>query len=75
MTTGTKSDTVPRETQALLLTPPEGGPTTPAGVDALADGQGGGPQLVAQHQYRVSLKPMDRYVEACSGRRWWRTSS
>ena len=36
MTTGTKSDTVPRETQALLLTPPEGGPTTPAGVDALA---------------------------------------
>ncbi len=37
MTTGTEVETVPRETSALLLTPPEGTPTTPADVDFLAD--------------------------------------
>ena len=37
MTTGTEVETVPRETSALLLTPPEGTPTTPADVDVLAD--------------------------------------
>ena len=37
MTTGTEVETVPRETSALLLTPPEGTPTTPADVDVLGD--------------------------------------
>ena len=37
MTTGTEVETVPRETSALLLTPPEGTTTTPADVDVLAD--------------------------------------
>ena len=35
MTTGTEVETVLRKTSALLLTPPEGTPTTPA--DVLAD--------------------------------------
>ena len=30
-------DTVPRESSALLPTLPEGAPTTPVGVDVLAD--------------------------------------
>ena len=37
MTTGTETDTVPRETQTLLLTLPEGAPTTSVGTDLLAD--------------------------------------
>ena len=37
MTTGTEVETVPRKTSALLLTPPEGTPTTPTDVDVLAD--------------------------------------
>ena len=50
MTTGTEVETVPRETSALLLTPPEGTPTSPADADILADARAAGPQLVAQHQ-------------------------
>jgi hypothetical protein len=52
MTTGTEVETVPREASALLLTPPEGTPTTPAGVDVL----GRGPQLVAQHPARLRCR-------------------
>ena len=37
MTTGTEVETIPKETSALLLTPPEGTPTTPADVEVLAD--------------------------------------
>ena len=37
MTTGTETDTVPRETPALPLTLPEGAPTTSVGTDLLAD--------------------------------------
>ena len=37
MTTGTEISSVSRETPALLPTPPEGTPTTPADVDVLAD--------------------------------------
>ena len=37
VTPGTEMETVPRETPALLLTPPEGAPTSPADVDVLAD--------------------------------------
>ena len=52
ITTGIEVETVPRETQALLLTPPEGTPTTPADVDVLADARASSPQLGAQHQAR-----------------------
>ena len=37
VTTGAEMEPVPRETSALLLTPPEGTTTTPADVDVLAD--------------------------------------
>ena len=37
MTTGTEISSVSRETPALLPTPPEGAPTSPAGVNVLAD--------------------------------------
>ena len=37
MTTATEIETVPRETPALLPTPPEGAPTTSASTDPLAD--------------------------------------
>ena len=37
MTPGFEMETVPRGTPALLPTPPEGAPTTPADVDVLAD--------------------------------------
>ena len=37
MTPGAEMETVPRGTPALLPTPPEGAPTTPADVDVLAD--------------------------------------
>ena len=37
MTTEAEMETVPCGTPALLPTPPEGAPTSPAGVNALAD--------------------------------------
>ena len=37
MTTGTEMEAVPQGTPALLLTPPEGALTSPAGVSVLAD--------------------------------------
>ena len=37
MTTGTETDTFPGESQALLLTPPQGTPTSPVGVNVLAE--------------------------------------
>ena len=43
MTTGTETDTVSRETPSSLLTPPEGAPTTPAGVDARAEARSSSP--------------------------------
>ena len=36
-TTGAEMETVPQGTPALPPTPPEGAPTSPAGVNALAD--------------------------------------
>ena len=37
MTTGAEMETVPRGTPALLPTPPERAPTSPVGVNVLAD--------------------------------------
>ena len=37
MTTGAEMETVPRGTPALLPTPPEGAPTSPVGVNVMAD--------------------------------------
>ena len=65
MTTGTEMETVPRETSALLLTPPEGTPTTPVDVDVLADARARswapntrrayGRQLAGLHQLVLSI--------------------
>ena len=43
-------DTVPRESSALLPTLSEGAPTTPVGVDALADASPAALELGAQLQ-------------------------
>ena len=37
VTTGAEMETVPRGTPALLPTPPEGAPTSPVGLNVLAD--------------------------------------
>ena len=53
MTAASETETLSRETPALLPTPPEGALTTPLDASGPGRREGRGPQLVPQHQARL----------------------